>query len=253
MSEQILPQVSVIIPCYNHGAYLEEAIGSVYAQTSRAWEIIVVNDGSTDPFTLEVLEKLPEQGVTVLEQVNSGPAVARNLGISKAQGQYILPLDADDRIAPDYLEKTIAVLGSQPDVGAVYGSVELFGARSGLWDLPDFDERLLLFENMVIVTALYRRQDFVDIGGYCETMRAGWEDWDFWLSMTQRNKRLVRLQDIVFYYRINQQTFTTVMSLWQKINTATQLVWRHKRLYCKNFRYCLFRALNWSKQLSSPR
>lgn len=100
------PLISVIIPCFNHGKYIEEAIHSIEADT-LPWpvEIIVVDDGSTDAITLSIYDKLAKQGISIIKQANGGPAKARNTGLENASGSYILPIDADNKIKSDYLRK----------------------------------------------------------------------------------------------------------------------------------------------------
>lgn len=121
-----MPAVSVIIPCYNQGAFIKEAVDSVLAQTFQDFEIIIVNDGSSDAKTNEFLSNFTAPKTTVLSLAeNQGPSVARNVAIKAAKGKYILPLDADDKIAPTYLEKAFNVLEQNISVGIVYCKANL--------------------------------------------------------------------------------------------------------------------------------
>src|SRR5262245_35333532 len=113
------PRVSVVVPCFDLGRYLDEAIDSVLAQTFHDLEIVVVDDGSTDPFTCELLDRYDRPKTQLLRQSNRGPAAARNAGIRATTGHYVCCLDADDRLLPTYLEKAIQVLQQAPDVGFV--------------------------------------------------------------------------------------------------------------------------------------
>lgn len=225
------PKVSVVIPCYNHGRYLGEALASVRAQTLRDVEIIVVDDGSTDAGTLRVLDELTGSDVQVLRVPNQGPAAARNAGIRQARGTYLLPLDADDRIAPTYLEQAVTLLDHDPAVGVVYGRVELFGAETGLWDQPDYSSALILLENMVVATAVFRRADWQRVGGYRAAMRSGWEDWDFWLALVEQGRQFVRLPDVLFHYRIRHDSRDRSLTLPTKARLMLQLVRNHPALY----------------------
>ena len=155
--ENGVPIVSVVIPCYNHGAYLQETLASVAAQTLDDHEIIIVNDGSTDPDTLNFLNHLDNSKTRVITTANRGVSAARNRAIGEALGDYILPLDADDKIAPDYLEKAVAILDKQPEVAIVYCDQMMFGEREGLLILPDYDRRRLLVENLIHTSAVFRR------------------------------------------------------------------------------------------------
>src|SRR5262249_32672545 len=131
-----MPKVSVIIPCFNQGQFVDEAVASVLAQTYRDFEIIVINDGSTDEATNRKLAAYDYPQAQVMHTANQGAAGARNTGIAATSGQYILPLDADDRIAPTYLERAVAALEADARVGIVYCQAELFGEESGPWQLP---------------------------------------------------------------------------------------------------------------------
>ena len=115
-----MPRVSVVIPCYNHGAFLQETLESLHAQTFTNFEVIVVDDGSTDALTVALLDSLVEPGLRVIRTENRGVSAARNRGIAEPRGEYILPLDSDDKIAPNYLEKTVTILDEDRDVGVVY-------------------------------------------------------------------------------------------------------------------------------------
>jgi glycosyltransferase involved in cell wall biosynthesis len=207
MSQESL--VSVIIPCYNQVNLLRETVLSVVNSSYRNIEIIVVNDGSTDN-TDEIAKQLVIE-IPFLKyyfQENRGPSAARNFAISNAMGSIILPLDADDLISHDYIEKAVLVLESNPDVKVVYCEAELFGEKSGKWDLPDFTIRKLARRNLIFSAALYRKADWERIGGYDEYMTWSLEDWDFWLSMLKNGGGVTRLPITGFFYRIQKNTRT---------------------------------------------
>jgi glycosyltransferase involved in cell wall biosynthesis len=197
--------VSIVIPCYNHALFLEETLASVLNSTYNDYEIIIVNDGSTDN-SEAVANKLVNENanITYLYQANQGPSVARNYGIRTAKGKYILPLDADDRISADYIEKAVAVLESDPKVKVVYCEAEFFGEKSGKWKLPQFSRKYLARENMIFLSAMFRKADWESIGGFDERMTWGWEDWEFWISMLKNGGDVVRLPITGFFYRIRK-------------------------------------------------
>lgn len=228
------PRVSVIIPCYNQGMYLKEAITSIQQQTYRSFEVVVVNDGSTDSETLSILEKFSQQGVTVYNTENRGLAAARNYGILHSSGEFILPLDADDRIARDYLELAVGELERDAQVGIVYGLVEFFGERSGIWSQAEFSPSHLLYENMIVASAVFRRVDWEHVGGYRESMRYGWEDWDFWLSLVGCGRRVVKIPKVMFYYRIRSDSMTQTLTKSRKIHILLNLIRNHPQLYLLN-------------------
>jgi len=123
-----MKKVSVVIPCFNQSDFLLDAIKSVMNSTYKNIEVIIVNDGSTDKTPDDISNLLsPFENIVLINQQNSGVCVARNNGITKASGEYILPLDADDKIAKTYIEKAISVLENNPDIGIVYCEAEFFG------------------------------------------------------------------------------------------------------------------------------
>lgn len=248
------PLVSVVIPCYNLGEFLRDAVDSVRAQTLGAIEIVIVDDGSTETATRATLGELALEGVTVVHTVNQGLSAARNAGVARARGKYILPLDADDRIAPRFLEQATAVLEADADIGIVYGRVELFGEARGLWEQPDFSMPDMLLENLIVATALFRRDDWERLGGYRTKMIYGWEDWDYWLALVALGRKVVRLPDVVFYYRIRNGSMTTRMTYVQKIRMFMNLLLRHWSLYLSHSPGILRRFL-WSgrRAACSPR
>ena len=124
------PRVSVIMPVFDAGPFVTEALDSVAAQTYRDFEVVIVDDGSTESRTLAALDRVRSRpGVTVLRTENHGPAAARNLAIERARGSYVLPLDADDYLAPAFLARTVPVLDADPGVGVVYTWVGLVGSH----------------------------------------------------------------------------------------------------------------------------
>ncbi len=206
--------VSIIIPCYNDGQYLLEAVNAAQAQTHTATEIIVVDDHSTDPQTLAVYERLRHQGIVILQTPTGkkGPSAARNTGIAAATGSYILPLDADDTIAPSYISKAAEVLDANPAVGICYCQARLFGLKSGPWKLPPYSFEELLCGNMIFATALFRKSDWSRAGGYDETLTLGLEDYAFWLRLTDQGAEVRQLKEELFFYRIKRGSRTAQLA-----------------------------------------
>ena len=229
-----MPKVSVVIPCYNQGAFLREALDSVYAQTHSDYEIIVVDDGSTDTETCSILDKIDNPDIKILRTSNGGLAMARNRGIAASTGDIILPLDADDLIAPTYLEKGVSVLAANPDVGVVYSMADKFGAVNELWKLPEFSLARLLRENMVFCSAMFRRDLWARVGGYNISMKYGWEDWDFWLSLCDQEVRFVRIPEVLFHYRVREDSMTVTMGFTKKLLMMMRLICNHPRLYLRH-------------------
>jgi len=196
------PRVSIVIPVFNAGRTLSRALDSVQAQTERDFEVVVVDDGSIDARTHAILDKAAERpGVTVHRTENRGPSAARNLAIEHARGTYILPLDADDYLAPTYLEKTVPVLDAEPALGVAYTWVGLVGGHRGVWKTGGFGVRELLIRCTIHVTSLYRRRLWEDVGGYDPRFVESCEDWDFWLGAAKRGWTGRCVPEVLVYYR----------------------------------------------------
>ncbi len=191
--------VTVVIPCFNHGEYIGEAIDSVLAQEEAATRIIVVDDGSTDQATLDALDALPE-GVEVLHQANAGPAAARNAGIEATDSPYLLMLDADDRLPDGALADLRAALDADPEAGYAYGVMHFFGDWSGEVRLPPYDPYRLLYRGIVGWIGLIRREAWEAAGGFDPALQ-GFEDWDFTLGALAAGWRGRRLDRVVLDYR----------------------------------------------------
>lgn len=199
-------RVSVVIPCFNHAQYLAESVGSVIAQSFQDFEIIIVDDGSTDE-TVAVANHLiqlhPDTQIRLISQPNSGqPAIARNRGISEAAGDYILPLDADDRISSEMLKECVALLDSRPDIGITYTDRQDFGDCSEIVIAQDYDFLTLRYVNQISCCALFRRDIWLQVGGY-KTNVKGCEDWDFWIAAGFHGHRGCRIPKPWFEYRNN--------------------------------------------------
>ena len=196
--------VSVVIPCYNHGEFLEEALESLQGISSEKYELIIVNDGSNDPNTLEKLKELEKRGYFVFHQENKGLGMARNEGIMLAKGNYILPLDSDNRLRSIYIDRGIELLDMHPEVGVVYGDVQRFGDSDELILVPEFDPALQIVQNTIDACALFRKQVWEDVEGY-ETGMVGYQDWAFWLAIAATGSwSFFHIDDVVFDYRIRK-------------------------------------------------
>lgn len=228
--------VSVIMPCYNDGMYIKEAIESVKNQTYTEWELIIIDDGSDDEKTIEILDNIKDDRITILHTEHLRPAGARNYGIEHAQGKYILPVDSDDKIDPTYMEKAVKEIESDDKIGVVYCEADLFGEKSGKWDLPKYSFETMLLDNIVFVTALFYREDWEKLGGFNTNMKAGMEDYDFWIGILSLGREIYQIPEILFHYRIKPVSRTTG---FQSDYTQMQEVYRqiydnHREFYLTN-------------------
>ena len=226
--------ISVIIPCFNQGAYIQDAIDSVKAQTYTDWEVIIINDGSDDLETIHVLHRLADEGFAVINIKNSGVSAARNTGINIAKGEYLLQLDADDKIAPEYLEEAVKILLKKPEVKLVYCGCEYFGAQTGLSPVPSFSLKGMLFENLIFNAALIRKIDFNKAGGFDEEFLAGWEDWEFWLRYIKTEEEVYKLPATFFYYRIKADSRNSAIKDERRKVCEQELYKKHINLFLKH-------------------
>lgn len=232
-----MPKVSVIIPCFNLGKYIHEAINSVLAQTFRDFEIIVVNDGSTDAETNSILDDLNRPEIRLINTSNQGLASARNNGIGEAKGKYILPLDADDKIAPSYLEKAVRILDENENIGIVYCRAERFDQENSKWDLPEYEFSKILIDNLIFCSALFRAADWKRVGGYKPSMIYGWEDYEFWLSIIELQREVCRIPEYLFFYRKRTDSMVSVMSREHLFYSYKEIIKHHRDLYFDNIEH----------------
>jgi len=201
-------KVSIVIPCFNQGAMLREALASVeQVRNANLLEVIIVDDGSSEPDSVRTLSEIAEAGYWVMSQSNRGVGAARNTGIRLAKGEFILPLDSDNRLRDVYLNEGVSLLRRNPSVGTVYADAEFFGERSGRWYIPDFNLLSLIRMNFIDACALYRKSLWEEVGGYDEQMPwMGVEDWDFWLRVAAHGGTFVHLSKIGFDYRVRSDS-----------------------------------------------
>lgn len=207
-----MPRISVLIPCFNHGQWIDEAVESVFAQTYQDFEIVIVDDGSTDEGTRRKLAAYGRPRTRVVRTENRGLPAARNAAAALAEGEIFCALDADDRLAPAWLEKGLAVLDADPSVAFVSHWLETFGDEQWTWKPGACDLPALLARNAVNGAALVRRDAFNAVGGFDESMRHGCEDWDFWLRLVECGYRGVIIPEVLYFYRRTKDSMSRVMT-----------------------------------------
>lgn len=241
------PLVSVIMPMYNAAPYVGEALTSVLQSTYRPIEVVVVDDGSSDD-SLSIAQAFAAEHpeVRVLHQANAGVSAARNHAIREAKGEWILPVDADDKIAPTYIEHAVAAI--RDDVRIIGCRAEFFGARQGEWKLPAFSRELLARKNMIHACCLFRKADWQQVGGYCEE-EIYREDWDFWLSLMEQGGEYVQLDEVGLYYRVQEGTRRS-KAKQQKLAIVDAMNRRHPAYMQKYLGGPLHYHRSWSKCLN---
>lgn len=198
-----MPKVSVVIPCFNHGKYIDGAVESILKQTYQDFEIIIVDDGSDDLFTRERLSRYKHPKIEVMRIKNTGVSGARNIGIKRAKGKYILTLDADDNFHSKFLERAVKILHRNPKVGVVTSIVQELGLRKRIWYPKGGDIRNFLTFNNCLSNALFRKKCWEEVGGYDNRMTEGYEDWNFWIAITQRGWVVYTIEEALSFYRIH--------------------------------------------------
>lgn len=228
-----MPKVSIIIPCYNQGKYVAEAINSALRQTFKDIEIVCVNDCSTDN-SVEIIKSFENKYKNFIflnNEENRGVIYSRNFAIKNCNGTYILPLDADDIIEPTYVEKAVKILDNNSNIGIVYCKAKIFGNYDKYWNLKPFNKSDILYENCIFCSALFRKSDFLKIGGYNNNMKYGCEDYDLWLSFIEQGLEVFQINEILFSYRQYDETSRTTISLKNKKEIWNNLIKNHINLY----------------------
>ncbi len=223
----MVESVTVAISCYNYGHFLAEAVDSVLAQTMRAAQVIIVDDGSTDDTA--AVARAYGDGVLYVHQSNAGLAAARNLALTLCTGRRIVFLDADDVLEPTYLQACSAALdGAATDVAFAYTPVRYFGARAGTNWVPAFRPWSLRLDNAVTASAMVRVDALAAL-----RVRSGlpfWEDWDLYLSLMERGWRGVRVNQPLLRYR-QHTSMSSAMTLDRRRQMHERLMQLHPALF----------------------
>lgn len=203
---------SIIIPSYNQQEFLPDALDSALEQTRLPDEIIIVDDGSTDDSLMVARSYAVSYPDTVrlISQVNKGLASARNTGIMNASGDYILPLDADDILLGNCLERMTEAI-SQTGADIIAPSFKNFGILNTEIKLHP-QPTLEMFRdvgNMLPYFCAIKREALQECGGYSPRMALGYEDYHLWLDLLARGKRLCVMQEILVLYRTKENSMLT--------------------------------------------
>ncbi|WP_417427763.1 glycosyltransferase family 2 protein [Halpernia sp.] len=230
------PLISVVVPCYNQAQYLDECLQSVLDQTFTDWECIIVNDGSPDN-TEEIAQKWSEKDsrFKYLYKENGGLSSARNAGIESAKGEWILPLDCDDKISNDYLE--IASREFSKNYTIIYCEAEYFGEKSGKIPLGNYDFNKILLKNMIFCTAFFRKKNWVKVGGYDEKMIYGYEDWEFWIAILKDDikNEVFKIMKTCFFYRIKENSMLLSLNGRKSKLMIDYISSKHNNLFIETF------------------
>ncbi|MFI5130836.1 MAG: glycosyltransferase family 2 protein [Chitinophagales bacterium] len=226
-----MPLVTVIIPCYNDGHYLDDSVSSVKKQSFRDVEIIIVNDGSTDEATIQKLTSFNDPFITVLNKENGHLSSARNYGIRHSKAEIIVTLDADDKFETTFIEKGVSALKSDKSAGAVTCYLKSFGLKKYTWKPLGGDIKNFLYRQESCASAMFRRQCWESIGGYDEQMKTGYEDWEFWIRLTAAGWKVHVLKEFLLNYRVTEKSMLLTQSEPQREAIVSYVMEKHKELY----------------------
>jgi glycosyltransferase involved in cell wall biosynthesis len=228
-------QISIVVPCYNQSEFLDECLQSVLDQTYQDWECIIVNDGSQDD-TEQIAKKWESKDsrFKYVYKPNGGLSSARNFGIALAIGTFILPLDSDDKISPDYINQALQKFNNNSDLKLVYCKAMKFGDSSGDWYLPPFSLLLLARRNMIFCSGIFRKIEWEKVNGYDEKMIYGWEDWEFWIAILKNGGEVFCLDQVGFYYRTKQNSMVKQMQNEQKTNLQFYMCSKHSDFFIQH-------------------
>lgn len=227
--------VSIIVPCYKQAQYLDECLQSVMDQTYPYWECIIVNDGSPDTTDYVAKNWLKKDSRFIyLKKENGGVASARNFGIFHSKGEWILPLDGDDKIGKDYLFLASQQFDKNPHI--IYCKGEYFGTISYKMIMNNFTQEDILLENPIFCSSFFKKETWEKIKGYDENMLDGYEDWEFWISMYSYYNHLttIMLDYTGFSYRIKEISRNTEAVKVHDKKIREYIFKKHSDLYCKN-------------------
>lgn len=202
------PLLTVVMPYYNLGATVDDALDSLVAQTYHGFEVIVVDDGSTEQMSIEKLHGIEQRysglNLHVIHQKNRGVAEARNTGMKQAHGKYIICLDSDDMLEPTYLEKCLVVLEGSPDIALVTAHQQMFGVTQELYKKNAYSPSALYNDNMVLTAAVFRRRAWEVAGGFLSGI--GYEDWELWIRLAEHGFWGKLIPEALFRYRTALQS-----------------------------------------------
>lgn len=197
------PKIAIIVPCYNQGKYLQDALDSVLAQSLLEWELVIVDDGSTDssPDTAKSYAA-KDCRIRYAYQENAGPSAARNKGVALTSAPLLFFLDGDNMICPNFLEQGVNYMDSHPECVLFNSKADYFGDKTGEFKLQYTSYKDLLVANSIDCACIVRREDFDRVGGFDEQLR-GYEDWEFFIRLLYHHDTIYQDPRSLFKYRVS--------------------------------------------------
>ena len=241
--------ISIIIPCFNSGNILERAVNSAIKQTWPETEIILVNDGSYDKKTIEILNSYSHVSqLTLINQNNLGLSAARNTGVREAKGDYLFFLDSDDWIESEAMELMFDFYKASDKVGYVFSDIVLEGeVNKNIIKNYNFFEQL--FINQLPYSIFISKEDWLKNGGYDERMKNGYEDWDFNIRLGASNVHGKRLARYLFHYNVSNSGMLISKSSKNHSKIWKYIIKKNNNLY--SFKELIKIWKKWRKKASS--
>lgn len=239
------PAVTVIIPCFNHGRFVRQAVDSALIQRGAAVRVIIVDDGSSDGQTPAACDACAGEAVRIIHQENRGLPAARNRGAREADTEFVAFLDADDWLEPEFACKLAAAIRNDPDnagISHAYCQERLVERGTGIWKVPAWDPILMMITNLHPVTALVRLERFRAVGGFDESMRSGYEDWELWLRFIERGWRGVRVREPLFVWRRHSHNTMIMNVIRHHAELYESIRSRHAELYARHAEEIIIRS-----------
>lgn len=223
------PLVSIVIISYNYEKYILDALKSASAQSYKNIEIIVIDDGSTDD-TKKILEKVDNIKFKYFYKTNGGSASARNYGVSRTSGEFVVFLDSDNMLATTFVEETLALLISQsPNVGFIYTQLKHFGDSNYITKYPDYDLELLKKKNYIDACCLIK-SEITRKYHFDEKIKI-WEDYDYYLTLAESHIYGKLLDKELLNYRVHGSNKDQSAGNFAKIAVRNRLVLKHWKLF----------------------
>ena len=224
--------ISVVIPCFNDGLYLQETIEKVKLQTFTDFEIIIVDDGSTDQHTLDVLKNIQQQKeITVYHIPNQRMSAARNYGIERANAELIVTLDADDYFDKTFFQKALDILNNENNIAVVSCYIRNFGLNKKLFKPRGGTIKNFLFSNQCAMCAMFRKSVWMEVGKFDEQMKLGYEDWEFFIRVTAKGYLVKIIPEILFYYRQTKKSTLKNDTIPNEKEIVSYIIQKHQELY----------------------
>jgi glycosyltransferase involved in cell wall biosynthesis len=249
--------VSIIIPCYNSGQYLGEALDSILNSKNIGnidYEIIIVNDGSTDQLTIDLLSEIKLTNCTVLHQPNQGPASARNTGVRASKAPNLIFLDSDNRLRSNFISAALKILkNTRADI--VYGKPHFFGEQSrDVFTPGPFEMNSILLTNYIDMCSAIRKKVWEGIGGFDEALiLMGFEDWEFWIRAGAAGYKFKFVNEVFYDYRINATSLLANKNVTENYNNVVDYVYeKHAKKIQKAYRNLYPQFLVYKRDQSLP-